>query len=242
MSLPDQQVEEAPLLPRLRARAENQSAAGVVAIAREAFGERLVYVCSFGAESVVMLSLIAEVDRSIPVLFIDTGLHFHQTLQYRDEITGRLGLLDVRTRSADPELVRRHDPAGKLHREAPDLCCEVRKVSPLEPALQGFEAWITGRKRFHGGGRVALPVFEYAEGRYKANPLVAWSAGEIAAYLLDRNLPAHPLIREGYPSIGCWPCTERPLDPSDIRSGRWAGRAKTECGLHLDRRERPRVF
>jgi phosphoadenosine phosphosulfate reductase len=229
-------------LERLRHRARGLDARGVIELARDEFPGQLVYVSSFGAESVVLLSLIAEVDPAIPVIFIDTGLHFHQTLQYRDHLVERLGLRGVRTHSADPRLVRAHDPRGLLHRTSPDLCCEVRKVSPLEPAMVGCKAWITGRKRFHGGGRVHLPLFEYADGRFKTNPLAAWTADDIRDYLAGRSLPAHPLISEGYPSIGCWPCTERPSDPADIRSGRWAGMSKTECGLHLDRKERPRVF
>jgi phosphoadenosine phosphosulfate reductase len=89
---------------------------------------------------------------------------------------------------------------------------------------------------------MALPVFEYSEGRYKVNPLASWGQEEVDAYFAMRGLPKHPLVAEGYPSIGCWPCTVRPVDPSDVRSGRWAGREKTECGLHLERKDRPRVF
>jgi phosphoadenosine phosphosulfate reductase len=171
-----------------------------------------------------------------------TGMHFQQTLDYRDALSAALGLADVRTVHPDPAEVKALDPRGVLNKSDPDACCEVRKVRPLEPALAGFSAWITGRKRFHGGGRLQLPVVEHAHGRFKLNPLAGWTPEDVALYLAGRALPPHPLVADGYPSIGCWPCTVRPTDPGDVRSGRWAGHAKSECGLHLERKDRPRVF
>jgi len=218
------------------------SAQDIIRTALREFGPKLTYVSSFGAESAAMLGLIADVDPSLPVIFIDTGMHFQQTLQYRDALRDFLGLSDIRTVVPDAGEVKAVDPRYILHKSDPDACCEVRKVRPLEPALRGFDAWITGRKRFHGGGRLALPVFEFSEGRYKVNPLAGWGPEEVAVYFEARRLPVHPLVAEGYPSIGCWPCTVRPVDPSDVRSGRWVGRDKSECGLHLERKDRPRVF
>jgi phosphoadenosine phosphosulfate reductase len=189
-----------------------------------------------------MLSFIAEVDVGMPIVFIDTGMHFHQTLQYRDSLSAHLGLSDVRTFHPVQEEVKAVDPKGVLNKTDPNACCEVRKVRPLAPALEGFDAWITGRKRFHGGGRANLPVVEYFEGRFKVNPLVNLTQEDLKALVAERHLPPHPMVAEGYPSIGCWPCTVRPVDPNDIRSGRWVGFTKEECGLHLKRQERPRVF
>jgi phosphoadenosine phosphosulfate reductase len=189
-----------------------------------------------------MLSLIAEADPGMPIVFIDTGMHFHQTLQYRDTLRNFLKLTDIRNVLPVTEEVKAADPKGVLNKTDPDACCEVRKVRPLEPALKGFEAWITGRKRFHGGGRTNLPVVEYSEGRFKVNPLVEWTHEDVESYFDSRQLPRHPMVAEGYPSIGCWPCTVRPEDPNDIRSGRWVGFKKEECGLHLERKDRPRVF
>lgn len=214
----------------------------IISTALSEFGRGLTYVSSFGAESAAMLGLIAEVDPAMPIVFIDTGMHFQQTLQYRDELAAFLRLTDVRTTKPIPDEVSAVDPKGVLHRTDPDACCEVRKVRPLEPALDGFSAWITGRKRFHGGGRVNLPVVEHSEGRFKVNPLASWNHDDIEAYFAARKLPRHPLVADGYPSIGCWPCTVRPEDPSDLRSGRWVGFQKEECGLHLERKDRPRVF
>lgn len=227
---------------RLNRELCGQSAQAIIAAALNEFGRRMTYVSSFGAESAVMLGLIAEVDPDIPVIFIDTGMHFHQTLQYRDTLRDLLRLSDIRTSRGDPSEIGLLDPRGVLNKTDPDACCEVRKVRPLGPALEGFDAWITGRKRFHGGGRLNLPVVEASEGRYKINPLADWTHEKVEHYLNERNLPRHPLVAEGYPSIGCWPCTVRPSDPNDVRSGRWVGFKKEECGLHLERRDRPRVF
>lgn len=230
-------------LARLNGELRQASAQDILraAISREWPGE-LTYVSSFGAESVVMLSLIAEVDPSLPVIFIDTGMHFPQTLDYKDEVIARLGLTGVREITPNETERKVLDPKNMLWKADADACCALRKVRPLEPALEGFGAWITGRKRFHGGARMSLPVFEFADGRYKVNPLASWTQADVDAYLKEKDLPRHPLVSQGYPSIGCWPCTKPAADPNDPRSGRWAGQDKSECGLHVDRNERPRVF
>ncbi len=230
-------------LARLNSELRQASAQEILraAITREWPGG-LTYVSSFGAESVGMLALIAEVDPSLPIVFIDTGMHFPQTLDYKDEVIARLGLTGVRNITPNETERKVLDPKNMLWKTDPDACCALRKVRPLEPALEGFGAWITGRKRFHGGARMSLPVFEHADGRYKVNPLANWTQADVDAYLKEKDLPRHPLVSQGYPSIGCWPCTQPAADPSDPRSGRWAGQNKTECGLHVERNERPRVF
>lgn len=230
-------------LARLNGELRNASAQEILraAISREWPGG-LTYVSSFGAESVVMLALIAEVDPSLPIVFIDTGMHFPQTLDYKDEVIERLGLTGVRDITPSETERKVLDPKNMLWKTDADACCALRKVRPLEPALEGFGAWITGRKRFHGGARMSLPVFEFADGRYKVNPLANWTQADVDAYLEEKNLPRHPLVSQGYPSIGCWPCTQPAADPNDPRSGRWVGQEKSECGLHVDRNERPRVF
>lgn len=230
-------------LARLNSELRQASAQEILraAITREWPGG-LTYVSSFGAESVVMLALIAEVDPSLPIVFIDTGMHFPQTLDYKDEVIARLGLTGVREITPNETERKVLDPKNMLWKTDADACCALRKVRPLEPALEGFGAWITGRKRFHGGARMSLSVFEHADGRYKVNPLANWTQADVDAYLKEKDLPRHPLVAQGYPSIGCWPCTQPAADPSDPRSGRWAGQNKTECGLHVERNERPRVF
>jgi phosphoadenosine phosphosulfate reductase len=202
----------------------------------------MTYVSSFGAESTVMLALIADADPSLPIVFIDTGMHFPQTLDYRDELIQRLGLTGVRTIRPNETERQVRDPKDNLWTGDADACCAMRKVRPLEPALAGVAAWITGRKRFHGGARLSLPVFEFADGRFKINPLANWTSEDVHLFMVQRALPRHPLVAQGYLSIGCWPCTRPGDDPANPRAGRWAGQEKTECGLHLGRAQRPRAF
>ncbi|MGH7043523.1 MAG: phosphoadenylyl-sulfate reductase [Acetobacteraceae bacterium] len=200
---------------------------------RERFAGRIALVSSFGAESVVLLHMVAAIDPALPVIFLDTGKLFAETLAYRDTLVARLGLTDVRAAEPDPAVLAMADPAGRLWQSNPDRCCAVRKVAPLERALAPFDAWISGRKRFQGGERNALATVEFGtDWRIKINPLAQWTADEVAAYAARHDLPAHPLLAAGYRSIGCAPCTRavRPDEPS--RAGRWDGLGKTECGIH----------
>lgn len=216
----------------LRERTAGLDAVGLLRVALEALGAgKVAAVSSFGAEAAVTLALIAEIDRSTPVIFLDTGKHFPETLAYRDLLADRLGLNDIRSVTPDPAAVAAVDPAGDLWRARADQCCLLRKVLPLEDALSGFLGWINGRKRFHGGERAGLDRIEVVEGRVKINPLADWSRAQIAAAFTRRDLPRHPLAALGYASIGCAPCT-RPAGAGGPRSGRWAGAGKTECGIH----------
>ena len=226
-------------LPGLEARldAELRRAEPETILARaiEVFPDSLALVSSFGAESAVLLHMAAQVRTDIPVLFLDTGMLFAQTLDYRRALAARLGLTGVRDlRPAFADLATA-DPRSDLWKSDTDACCDVRKVLPLERGLEGFEAWITGRKRFHGGDRLALPVVESAEGRIKFNPLANWDKAALDAYMGRHGLPAHPLVEHGYPSLGCWPCTQPVEEGQDVRAGRWAGSEKTECGIHVAR-------
>ena len=200
------------------------------------YGDKLALVSSFGAESAVLLHLAAQVDPSVDVLFLDTGMLFGQTLDYRKTLAARLGLTkvhDLRPTFADLAL---HDPKSDLWRTSVDACCNIRKVVPLDNALKGYAAWITGRKRFQGGDRLRLRVVEEGDnGQIKFNPLANWSREQIEAHMADNALPAHPLVAQGFPSIGCWPCTKPVEKGADPRSGRWAGQEKTECGIHVAR-------
>jgi len=200
----------------------------------EAFPGRIAIVSSFGAESAVLLHHVAAIDPATPVLFVDTGKLFAETLAYRETLCWRLGLTAIRTVTAPDAVLTAVDPVGALWQTDPDLCCEHRKVAPLDAALIGYDAWITGRKRFQGGGREALPVVE-AGRPVKANPLANWTEADIAAYRTLHSLPPHPLEAQGYRSIGCAPCTRVPAAGEASRAGRWAGLGKTECGIHLPR-------
>jgi phosphoadenosine phosphosulfate reductase len=207
---------------------------------RREFQGRIALVSSFGIEAAVLLHMVSTIDAATPVIFLDTGKLFGETLRYRDELVRRLGLADVRSVCPDPDRLAADDPQGMLWRSDPDRCCALRKVEPLERALGGFEAWINGRKRHHGGSRAALPVIEAAGGRIKVNPLASWGPGEIDAYFAAHDLPRHPLEAEGYRSVGCLPCSDRAQPGEGARDGRWRGRNKTECGIHVSVTQAPR--
>ncbi|MEM7780199.1 MAG: phosphoadenylyl-sulfate reductase [Pseudomonadota bacterium] len=206
------------------------------AVIRDNLAGDVAVVSSFGAESVVLLHLLAEVDPNIPVLFLDTGKHFAETLAYRDEVVGRLGLTNLQILTPDEAELAKKDESGLRWSYDPDGCCEIRKVKPLAKALQDIDASFTGRKAFQSATRANLPRFEVdtadAQGRLKINPLIDWTAEDIAAYFEQHDLPRHPLVARGFPSIGCEPCTHKVAPGEDPRSGRWKGWDKTECGIH----------
>ena len=197
------------------------------------FGE-LAVVSSFGAESAVLLHLVATLNPETRVVFLDTGFHFPETLAYRDELIARLGLQRAQTIGIDPLSEKRYDDAGTLHQVDPDRCCAVRKVQVLKRALRPYGGWISGQKQFHSIERARLERVEWDElyAMWKFNPLADWSADRIATYQAEHRLPPHPLVSEGYPSIGCEPCTSRVAGGEDMRAGRWRGQDKLECGLH----------
>jgi phosphoadenosine phosphosulfate reductase len=205
------------------------------AVIRDGLAGDLAVVSSFGAESAVLLHLVASVDPTVPVLFLDTGKHFPETLAYRDELVARLGL-NLVLLTPDAEELAKKDETGLRWSYDPDGCCEIRKVRPLEKALMNYDASFTGRKAFQAATRANLPRFEVdtsdAQGRLKINPLIDWDASQIEAYFIQHDLPRHPLIAQGYPSIGCSPCTSQVAPGEDPRSGRWKGWDKTECGIH----------
>lgn len=194
----------------------------------------LALVSSFGAESVVLLHLVSVIAPGTPVIFIDTQMLFPETLEYQRELAGKLNLTDLRTIRADRRDTAFEDPDGTLHEVNTDACCHLRKVAPLERALQGFDGWITGRKRFQAGSRAALDFFENEEGkRIKVNPLAHWGREDLEDYIVNNRLPRHPLVAKGYPSIGCAPCTSPVKEGEDPRAGRWRGTQKQECGIHF---------
>ena len=232
---------EAPLAPvaervaALNARYAHHAAADVLphALDDPQVGHTAL-VSSFGAESVVLLHMVSVVDRTTPVLFLDTEMLFPETLDYQRQVADRLGLTGVRIIRPDRDQTFLADPNNRLHAHNPDACCAMRKTEPLLNALDPFEAWITGRKRYQGGKRAALSFFE-AEGRarIKINPLAYWSPVDVQDYIQNNRLPRHPLVAKGYPSIGCLPCTTRVAPGEDSRAGRWRGQNKNECGIHF---------
>jgi phosphoadenosine phosphosulfate reductase len=203
------------------------------AMIKEVFPGRIALVSSFGSESAVLVDMVAQIDTATPILFLNTGKLFGETLRYRDTLQSRFGLTDIRSLKPDPEEVKAEDRNGLLWTRNLDACCDLRKTRPLDKALEGFDAWITGRKRFQTSTRASLPLIEESEGRIKVNPLANFSLEDLQRVANEKDLPRHPLVADGYLSIGCMPCTKRVEAGQDYRSGRWAGTDKTECGIHV---------
>jgi phosphoadenosine phosphosulfate reductase len=209
------------------------SPAEVIETALKTVGrEHLALVSSFGTESAALLKVMADVDPAIPVVFLDTGWLFEETLAYRDTLIATLGLTDVRSIKPLEEALSREDPDRELWFSDPDACCRIRKVEPLARALKPFAAWINGRKRFQGGARAEIPVVEDDGTKLKFNPFANVSREEIEAIYKMAKLPPHPLVASGYLSVGCMPCSSRTAPGEDARAGRWRGQAKRECGIH----------
>src|SRR6185312_8834550 len=197
------------------------------------FKGRIALLSSFGAEAALLLHMVAAIDPATPVIFLDTGKLFGETLAYRDALPVRLGLRDLRIVPPDPRELARRDPHGTLWQSNADACCRLRKVEPLERALADFAASISGRKRCHGGARGAVRAIEAVGGRIQVNPLAAYGRARIEHEFARRGLPVHPLEAHGFLSIGCMPCTDRVVPGEDRRAGRWRGQSKEECGIHL---------
>jgi phosphoadenosine phosphosulfate reductase len=229
--LPEADASEA--AAALNARFGHLDTSGIIAASLAWFPGRIAAVSSFGTESAVFLHHLAAVDRHAPVVFIDSGRLFPETLTYRDELSEWLGLTDVRTVGPPADRIDRLDPHRALWMTDPDLCCRIRKTEPLVRALDGFDAWFTGRKHFQSARRAALSLFEADAARVKINPLLRWKPADLAAYAQKHAIPAHPLATRGYPSIGCEPCTTTTHAGEDVRAGRWRGTDKDECGIHL---------
>ena len=199
----------------------------------DVFGGRIALVSSFGSGSAVLLHMVSLADKQTPVLFVDTGKHFGETLRYRDELADRLGLENVQSVGPQKPEEDRLDPQGILWSQDTDACCAFRKVAPLNRALQDYDAWFTGRRREQSNTRQALPRFEVANGKLKVNVLANWTTEMVQDYFTEHKLPIHPLEADGFLSIGCMTCTDRVAAGEDPRSGRWRGQNKTECGIHL---------
>lgn len=215
---------------------------------KEEFAGKIALFSSFGADSALLIALVAEIDPSVPILFLETGKHFKETLEYLKHLESLCGLTDVRLLKPQEELLHRIDPDATLWNKQPNRCCWIRKVEPLERHLneEGFEAVITGRKSYQTSDRSNLETIElYEDGRFRINPLANWSKAELKGEFSRRRLPQHPLVAEGYLSIGCEPCTAKVAPGQDERAGRWAHTRgdeniqKAECGIHLQDNETP---
>ncbi|MHA3914645.1 phosphoadenylyl-sulfate reductase [Halovulum sp. GXIMD14793] len=218
----------------LNSRYETSTPEDILRDALTTFRGQIALVSSFGAESAVLLHLVAQIDPGMPVIMLETGMLFPETLEYQQRLSQQLGLTDVRLIRPDEGALKQRDPYDALRLSNPDACCDLRKVEPLERALSGFAVTITGRKRFQSGPRARMPLFELEDhGRMRINPLKDWAGPQLSQYLDQHDLPRHPLVAKGYPSIGCAPCTTKVAAGEDARAGRWRGTDKIECGIHL---------
>jgi phosphoadenosine phosphosulfate reductase len=214
-------------------RLEGRRAEDIVAWAAGEFGERFCVTSSFA--DAVLVHVVSKVVPGVEVVFLDTGLHFPETLRVRDQVAATM---PVRVRSIRPRLTvgqqdGLHGP--RLFSRDPDQCCALRKVEPLERALSDYDAWAAGLRRDESPARANTPVvtFEANRGKVKVNPLAAWTQADVDAYISRYDVPVNPLVKNGYGSVGCWPCTRRTKAGEDPRAGRWPMFDKTECGLHL---------
>jgi phosphoadenosine phosphosulfate reductase len=220
------------LFAAIQAEAEGLDARALIRLATRIFAGRVAVISAFAAESVVLLHLVAGIDPATPVLFLNTGKLFGETLRYRDRLQDVLGLTDIRAVGPHPGDRKALDPEGTLWSRDPDACCQFRKVVPLSRAVSGFDAIITGRKRFQTVARAGMDEAELVEGRLRFNPLFNWDLDSLMRYIDENGLPKHPLLNDGYPSIGCIPCTRRVSAGEGYRAGRWPGLDKDECGIH----------
>jgi phosphoadenosine phosphosulfate reductase len=212
------------------------------AMINDEFKNEIALITSFGADAALLLSMVAEVNAHTPILFLETGKHFPETLEYGCALTEQLGLQNVHWLTPDAAMVARIDPNGDLWSSTPDRCCWLRKVEPLDRAVAALKlkALITGRKRYQTLERAELQTIELDDKNiFRINPIALWSRERQAEEIARRNLPPHPLIAKGYKSIGCAPCTKPVAEGEDERAGRWAhtigleNEQKTECGIHL---------
>lgn len=229
---PDQATKQDPVAALLAKHGHLDGENLLAAMITDVFAGKIAVSSSFGIETAVLLDMVARIDRTVPVIFLETGFLFPETIDYKNMLQDRLRLTDIRVVTPDRDIIDQYDPDGTLHQSDPDACCHIRKVLPLQHAMKDFSAWITGRKRFHGGDREALAVIDSDESHVKINPLANWDHDRIMAAFDDRALPRHPLEFKGYTSVGCAPCTALPDGSGDLRSGRWKGQDKTECGIH----------
>jgi len=193
---------------------------------------KIALVSSLGADSAVLLHLVSKIDKNLPVIFLDTGKHFRETLAYRDLLIEDLGLTNFQTITPDAKELKAEDSDGNLNNTAPDSCCDLRKVRPLDRVISSYDARITGRKRYQTPDRKDMPILELGGRMIKVNPLAYWTAKDVTAYIRKHDLTPHPMFNLGYLSVGCQPCTTRVAEGEDPRAGRWRNHNKTECGIH----------
>ena len=200
--------------------------------------DRLAVATSFQSSGLVILHILRDLRPEVPVLFLDTGFHFPETLAFRDRLVERWGLNIMTLRGRHGTVARQNELFGAgLYRRDPDMCCSINKVQPLQDALEGYDGWVSGLRRDQSPLRAGTAIVEaqmLPSGReiLKIHPLAGWSRADVEAYVAEHGIPTHPLLEKGYSSIGCWPCTRAVSEEEHDRAGRWDGYGKNECGIH----------
>ena len=208
----------------------------ILEISIKKFGNKITYICSFGTESAIILHMISKIDKKFPIFLLNTHFLFPETIDYKNKLLKKLSLTNCLDIFPDESLIKIEDPENNLWMNNTDRCCEIRKVKPLDKILKNYSSWISGRKSYHQGLRMNLKPFELLNKKIVVNPLINIKKEEVENYFQINNLPKHPLFNHGYLSIGCTHCTFKTNDKRNIRSGRWKNKIKTECGIHLNRK------
>ncbi len=204
----------------------------IIRKAQNLFKDKIVYISSFGIESAIILHMISQIDKNFPIALLNTNFLFKQTLDYKNKLIKGFNLKNFVEIFPDNSNLQKDDPNNNLWKSDVEKCCELRKVKPLNKFLKKYNAWISGRKSYQGGERFDVQPFEFNNGKVVVNPLANFERKLVLLYFNNNNLPKHPLVEEGYLSVGCTHCTFKPNNIEDPRSGRWINQTKTECGIH----------
>ena len=222
-------------IDQLNLEFETQSPQDILAWSWGRFQTKIVASSSFQTQSVALLHMVSQVCPDMKVLFLDTGFHFGETLAYRDNLQDLFNL-KIKNIYPDPETTQHlRNPSDPLYFKDPDLCCRINKIRPMERAILGIDAWVSGIRRDQTPSRRDVQIFERQnDNLVKIHPLAMWTKRDLWSYINHYQLPLHPLFNKGYTSIGCTPCTRPIIEGGDERAGRWEGQIKTECGLHTN--------
>ena len=228
-------------LQQISSELEQKSPQDVLRWGIERFRGGITVACSFGAEDVVLADMVARIDRSVPLFYLDTDYLFQETFEVRDRIVAKYGLEAVGVKSLLTIEEQAAQHGADLYGRQPDLCCKIRKVEPLKRHLGGFQAWITGIRRDQAPTRANAGLVEWDKmfNLVKLNPLARWTSEDVWSYIRANDVPYNTLHDRNYPSIGCWPCTREVKPGEDPRAGRWANFEKKECGLHTETGQAP---
>ena len=207
----------------------------ILEISIKKFNNKITYICSFGTESAIILHMISKIDKKFPIFLLNTHFLFPETIAYKNKLLKKLRLTNCLDIFPDELLIKQEDPKNSLWMNNTDRCCEIRKVKPLDKILKNYSSWISGRKSYHQGERIDLKPFELLNKKIVVNPLINIKKKAADNYFEVNDLPAHPLLKKGYLSIGCIHCTFKTTDKSNMRSGRWKNTIKTECGIHFNK-------